>query len=311
VRARYKTLAAAVALERFTVADLVRYSGIKRTTVQSVVQRAGRYIDSVDELRTGKRGGRPKVYRVRPERADELLATLQEIEESFADSEPRTSSGDDGLAAVAIARNALVRVRDSTEDAERERLVELARASLEDVDTVAPGSRLLCALSWRRACAILTNPSRRDYQHVATESGIAPDDVVDTTNLPTAPQLCTLVGYMPDGRERLLVYSDLLTVLPTGYLYNPGRTIWPDVVTEVIADTNTSNQLEKMATILENNLEKSPYWSDSALIGQTAHIIYQMALDQRDRDETVLARSDEVRRDLLSLAGVHLAQDAA
>lgn len=129
--AKYKTLAAAAALRRFTIADLVRYSGVKSTTVYSVLQRADRYIEPVEEMSTGKRGGRPKLYQVRSDHAEELLSMLRETEKGFDRGTSSISSdGKDELAAVAVAENALFRFADTADSADRARLVELARTSL-------------------------------------------------------------------------------------------------------------------------------------------------------------------------------------
>jgi hypothetical protein len=76
---KYKTLAGMLALRRFTVADLAHYTGVKASTVRSVIGRFRNLIRESGSRPTGKPGGQEKAYEVQQKevpRIEKLLGDL-------------------------------------------------------------------------------------------------------------------------------------------------------------------------------------------------------------------------------------------
>jgi hypothetical protein len=62
---QFRMLEAALRLGKFTVVELVRESGVSAGTIQRMLHRRTDLFEKEKGLRTGRRGGQPKVYRVR------------------------------------------------------------------------------------------------------------------------------------------------------------------------------------------------------------------------------------------------------
>lgn len=79
---RYRTLGAIVALDVFTVADVVKYTGVNENTVRTVITRECRAkrVEDLGERQTGRAGGRPKLYRVAPAHKDAILKLLRDVQ---------------------------------------------------------------------------------------------------------------------------------------------------------------------------------------------------------------------------------------
>ncbi len=78
--ARYRTLGAVLALREFTVADLARYSGVRESTVRTIMGRESRYVKRAGARSTGRPGGQPVVYELRSEAERELTELLRQLE---------------------------------------------------------------------------------------------------------------------------------------------------------------------------------------------------------------------------------------
>lgn len=83
LQARHIAIAAMLRMERFTVAELHGACDVNVGTIQTLLSRRPELFEVVETRDTGRRGGRPKVYRVRP---DARVALKEELSMfSFAD----------------------------------------------------------------------------------------------------------------------------------------------------------------------------------------------------------------------------------
>jgi hypothetical protein len=82
--AQYRTLRAMLALDEFNVADLEALSGVKESTVRTILRRESRNVERIATGSTGRRGGQPVRWRVRAETREHLRETLRELENSGA-----------------------------------------------------------------------------------------------------------------------------------------------------------------------------------------------------------------------------------
>lgn len=110
------------------------------------------------------------------------------------------------------------------------------------------------------------------------------------------------LGHLPDGRDRAIVYCDLLALLPEQLQWQCRSEPLPGALVEVIAEPACSDRLSHYARALEANLTGSPYASDRALIGVAAHNFEDLARRGAPLDDGVLARGDVTRSELLDLA---------
>jgi hypothetical protein len=69
-----------------------------------------------------------------------------------------------------------------------------------------------------------------------------------------------------------------------------------------VAEPAVSLHLRQCARTLESDLVHSPFGSDTALIGQVAHVFQELAEEHAGLDDTVVSRTDETRSELLRLA---------
>ncbi|MGH3915181.1 MAG: hypothetical protein ACRDTC_17510 [Pseudonocardiaceae bacterium] len=115
--------------------------------------------------------------------------------------------------------------------------------------------------------------------------------------------LCQVLSHLPDGRDRLVVYTDLLQVLPRQCTWQPvADDPLPGVLAVVLTEPEATTRLARCAATLERDLVRSPFSSDAALIGQAAHVFQHLADQVADLDGTVRDRSDDTRSELLTLA---------
>lgn len=74
---RYKVLGAVLALRKFTVAEVARFSGVKETTVRTVLGRESVYWETIDSEGAPKRGGQYKQYRLKDESIGKLRSEIE------------------------------------------------------------------------------------------------------------------------------------------------------------------------------------------------------------------------------------------
>ena len=119
---------------------------------------------------------------------------------------------------------------------------------------------------------------------------------------PYIHDLFQTVGRLPDGRDHAVVYADLLHVVPAQLRCFRRVSSLPGALVEVVAEPAVSVHLRQCARTLEADLVHSPFGSDTALIGQVAHVFQELAEEHAGLDGTVVSRTDEARSELLRLA---------
>lgn len=141
MRERYRTLGAILALGDFSVAEIAALAQVGESTVRTVLRREGDYVERVGPQRTGRRGGRPVRWRLRPEARESIRAILRELENlgagSWLDDSSAPASPE---AAVLAAEDVLLRLAPVARDSdERAELIKLARAQVETAEgTIMP-----------------------------------------------------------------------------------------------------------------------------------------------------------------------------
>lgn len=187
-----------------------------------------------------------------------------------------------------------------------EYFVELATILAEPAGLTAPSesapARLLVALAWHRARALVgvdIGRAAKTFAQILHQLSRRP-----RTLDRHAIDLYRLVERAPGGGDRVVVYRGLLDLLPQPAHWCAGGAFQPGVLVEAITDHETSSRLQNFAWRLREGLERSPFQSESALIGGAAHVLHDVAMATAAPDGDVLPRSDAVRRELLQLAGV-------
>jgi hypothetical protein len=128
---RYKVLGAVLALKEFTVADLATFSGVKATTVRTVLSREPNLVVEVGKQETGLKGGQYTRHRVREEALQELRAELHELYRqigSYVDSpasEKETNKGSKYSPPMAMLAAEEALLRRFPKMAEREQKIQL------------------------------------------------------------------------------------------------------------------------------------------------------------------------------------------
>jgi hypothetical protein len=174
--------------------------------------------------------------------------------------------------------------------------VDLATA--QESPPVAPVDRLIVAIARRRARAQV------ERDHCSALNALEP--LLRTLGAGHAHRyihdLFQTVGRLPDGRDHAVVYADLLHVVPAQLHWRSAGELLPGALVEVVAEPAVSVHLRRCARTLEADLVHSPFGSDTALIGQVAHVFQELAEENAGLDGTVVSRTDEARTELLQLA---------
>jgi hypothetical protein len=119
-----------------------------------------------------------------------------------------------------------------------------------------------------------------------------------------APRLYQELEDLPAGCKRIVVYTDLLELLPQQFRYRAGGCRLPGALIEAFTDPDTTVQLRTHASWLEQDLVRSPYGSDRALIGSAVHMLQQMTEQDATVDLSLRTRSDALCSELNRLAMV-------
>jgi hypothetical protein len=188
-----------------------------------------------------------------------------------------------------------------------ERFFDLADQLTRRPFGAAPGTdapdRLLSAVGWRRVRAQV----EPDVDRAAQEAVSLLRWLVEKTDALVGSgdsDLYRFLGHLPDGRNRIAVYSDLLQIVPSQYDWQPEDEVVPGLLIEGFADSQAAVHLERCANALEASLVQAPFQSDSALIGMAVHVFQDLADRGALVDKDVLPRADQARVDLLGLLDV-------
>jgi hypothetical protein len=181
---------------------------------------------------------------------------------------------------------------------------QLTRRPVDAAPRSAAPDRLLSAVGWRRVRAHVEPDVDKAAQEAVSLLRWLVEKTDDLFGGPGDSGLYRFLGHLPDGRNRIAVYSDLVRIVPRQYDWQPRDEVVPGVLVEGFADSRAAVHLEQCANALEANLVQAPFQSDSALIGLAAHVFQDLAARGALVDKGVLPRSDQTRIDLLGLADV-------
>ncbi len=233
-------------------------------------------------------------------RADFELASLTAREAAGEQVPP-----DDLLRTAVRMRDVLKNISDGGLDRLFRRFIDLA------IDLAAPAGlggpsepariRLLVALVWRR----VRIAAERDAIQASERMPLILQHMVQARGKQagrTPIDLYRLIERLPGGLDRLVVYGDLIELLPSQMVCRRQRELLPDVLVEAVADSAASDLLAQIAGRLEDGLDRSPFRSESALIGEAAHVFNDVVQETETDDDSLIQRSDEMRMQLLALA---------
>jgi hypothetical protein len=187
-----------------------------------------------------------------------------------------------------------------------QRFIDLAVDLADPAGPAEPARiQLLVALAWRRVRIAAEHDTRQAsdrmlqiLQHLHPHQ--------DPAQRPgrTAIDLYRVIERLPDGLNRLVVFGDLLELLPSRMVCRPLKELLPEVLVEAVADSAASDHLARIADRLKDGLDRSPFRSESALIGEAVHVFNDVARGTDLDDDSLIQRSDQMRMKLLSLAKV-------
>ena len=219
---------------------------------------------------------------------DYLLDTAIETKRLFAtaDVDPRRAA----------------RLLDRLWDLSRDLTTPPGHDSAASARTVAP-ARLLSAVAWRRACVRAEDDGpaiARELVGLLQGLSTGPLPISDDHRMP----LYQVLDDLGQGRRRVAVYSDLLHLLPRHCQVKQMEQILPGALVEAETDAAAASHLSGYASRIERDLVRSPFRSDSALIGQVVHVFQDLAVQEATEDGDVVERGERTRAELLTLAGV-------
>ncbi|HWM03105.1 MAG TPA: hypothetical protein VNP92_12310 [Actinophytocola sp.] len=175
--------------------------------------------------------------------------------------------------------------------------VDLLTAQLA-TDAAPVVDRLVVTLARRRihvAAGHDVEAAMRTLEPLIRTLGSAP-------NREPVRELYRTVRHLPDGRNRVVVYGDLLHILPGQFHWQHYSEPLPGALVEVIAEDGVSRHLSRIADLLAQDLARTPYRSEKSLIGQTAHVFQEVALRDAALDDSIMTRTDRTCSELVGLA---------
>ncbi|HET8657962.1 MAG TPA: hypothetical protein VFM55_03080 [Micromonosporaceae bacterium] len=182
--------------------------------------------------------------------------------------------------------------------------LSLTRPSVHDTEHTAAPARLLSTLAWGRAMTDARGDVRKAVRRLAQVLRAAAASRSGTAAEGGSTCLFQVLDHLPYGLERVNVCALLLEILPRQLGYREEEQVVPGVLVTAVAGPRASRRLRMYADVIEEDLVQSNFTSGSALIGQAAHVVQDLAVTGARMDHTVLERSDRARRGLLALAGV-------
>jgi hypothetical protein len=209
----------------------------------------------------------------------------------------RTVPTRDLIDTVVHVRSDVASMDDGRQNALVRGFVELVTAQLAPA-TAPAVDRLVVAVARRRVRAKVGNDldaAMGELEPMVRALGSAPDR-------PPVRDLLKTIRHLPDGRDVVVVYADLLPLLPAHYRWQQIGEPLPGALVELVTDHPVSQHLSRCANALEVDLAQSPYGSDRALIGQAAHVFQRIAEQTAGLDRGVVVRGNQTRSELLGLA---------
>lgn len=180
------------------------------------------------------------------------------------------------------------------------RFFDLVMAQLvpRDLSSVPASDRLIAAVARRRVRAQVERGVS------AAMHSLVPllENLSKRSELAYELGLYQVLGHLPDGRDRVVVYTDLLQILPRQCVWQTEVELVPGALVEAVTEPTATTCLARCAKALERDLARSPFGSEAALIGQAAHVFQDLAEQVASLDSSVRSRSDRTRSELLTLA---------
>lgn len=142
---RYKVLGAMLALKRFTVEDLVRFSEVNATTVRTVLKRDEKYLKDLGRRASGQPGGQFTQYELEPRYVRQLRAELEELfREVWAASrmQRRAHANVIPLSLLAVEDALIHRYPTATNRQDRQHILNLAGEGLNSGELQGESSAL-------------------------------------------------------------------------------------------------------------------------------------------------------------------------
>ena len=131
---RYRTLGAVLALGEFSVPELAHLAGVRESSVRTILRRESDYVEQIGRQATGRPGGKPIRWRLRPAARERLRALLHDLERLGSGPwlDERLDDGPGVPASILAAEDVLLRlVPAAATPAERAELVKLAETQLD------------------------------------------------------------------------------------------------------------------------------------------------------------------------------------
>jgi len=179
--------------------------------------------------------------------------------------------------------------------------IGVALAMTNSVFRTMSAERLIATLAWRniqREAASSATAAARALQLVI-EQLLSRDRDRDDWG-PSG--LLRLIAHMPDGTVHVSVYSDLLSFLPSHRVERRSSAL-AGVVVDVTTDAGAYPELERCAEGLVDDLRRSPFASDAAMLGQVAQFFQQWTPIEDSAGGEVEEPVTEARRRLLEYVG--------
>jgi hypothetical protein len=178
-----------------------------------------------------------------------------------------------------------------------ERFVDLVTGQVSVGAALAAPQRLITALTRRRARARVGQGLGQAIHDLFPILRSLADDE-------NHQQLYTLLDQRPDGRHHVVVYVDLLALLPRHLQCSTGPERLSGTLVEAVTEPAASTRLNGYARELAHDLVESSFRNDKSLIGATMQVFQKLAERDGVQDETMQARCDNTRHELFNLATI-------
>lgn len=224
---RIKVLTAAVALGAFTVDELVAFSGVKRSTVRSVLNRS---MDIVEQLgpEAPERPGRPSSkWTVKDSEATrEFIASIEALDPRPVSPSP-ISANDQHEAAVAVAENTITKIANRDPHLQR-RILRSARATLNLVDTGQRAQSTDSAEPWWIDNDSPAAIRARAIDALAALTVSPDDDIADAQLYEAAHHVAEAIAVAPDVGESVY-FAPFTQILASRGTLSPLLMVAPDI----------------------------------------------------------------------------------
>lgn len=230
------------------------------------------------------------------------LTRLQVTEAvAYLTGQDLTGSGPDTHDLVASTKRLLVHAHDvdlrSMSDLVN-RFVDLVLSLVAPPPTSAAPQRLVATIALRRV---------REVARRSLVAGL--DELIPVVERvrgdgERTPGILQELGELPSGRTHVVVYTELLELLPRHFEYQEEGSCLLGTLTEAVTEPDTTHQLRRHAAWLARDLTQLPYGSGNALIGSATNALQQIAEMGAPDDSSLMTRFNARHEELMQLAKV-------